>query len=135
MRRADPFARDDTRSTGDLVRAITADTAELVRKEVQLAKQEVIEALTDRAKAAAAMAAAGVLALFAFGFLALSFADAMATGLPQWAARLITGGLFLVLATAAATIGKKVRKHPLPPEQTVRTIKEDIGWAKQQLKR
>ena len=46
------------------------------------------------------------------------------------------GGAFLVLAGGAALIGlAKMKKPPIAPEETKRTVKEDVEWAKAQLKR
>src|SRR5439155_5351707 len=67
----------DPRSTMELVKDVAADTSSLVRKEVELAKEEVLEAITARVKAAGAMAAAGVFGLFMLGFLALAAAAAL----------------------------------------------------------
>src|SRR5205823_6728822 len=63
---------DDARSTPELIKAVAGDTATLVRKEVELARQEIVEALAARAKAAGALGAAGAMGLFAFLFLAVA---------------------------------------------------------------
>jgi hypothetical protein len=56
--------------------------------------------------------------------------------LPKWLAWLIVGGTFLILAGSAAFIGlRHLKKPPLAPEETKRTVKEDVEWAKAQLKR
>jgi hypothetical protein len=53
-----------------------------------------------------------------------------------WAARLIVAGGFLLLAGLAAAIGLlRAKRPPMKPELTVETVKEDIEWAKAQLKR
>jgi uncharacterized membrane protein YqjE len=124
------------RSTLQLVRDIAGDTATLVRKEVELAKQEITEAITARVKAAAALAVAGVMALFAAIFLSVTAAVALDIVLPKWLAWLIVGGTFLILAGGAAFFGlRHLKKPPLAPEETKRTVKEDVEWAKAQLKR
>jgi hypothetical protein len=46
------------RTTGELVKAIAEDTSTLVRKEVELAKEELAEAAKSRVKGAAALAVA-----------------------------------------------------------------------------
>jgi hypothetical protein len=46
------------------------------------------------------------------------------------------GGVFLLLAGAAFLFGKaRMRSPSFSPEETKRTVKEDVVWAKQQLKR
>jgi hypothetical protein len=124
------------RSTPALVRSIATDTATLVRKEVELARQEIVEAIVARVKAAAAMAAAGVAALIGIVFLGAAAAHALESVMEPWAARLVVGGSFLLLAGLAAMIGlMRAKKPSIAPEMTVQTVKEDIQWAKAQLKR
>lgn len=126
----------DPRSTLEIVRDIAAESQTLVRKEVELAKQEVVEAITARLMAAAALAMAGLFGLFVLLFGALAAAAALDLVLPAWAAALIVAGAFLILAAPAALLGIRRMKAPsLKPEETVRTVKEDVEWARAQLKR
>jgi YihY family inner membrane protein len=123
----------ETRSTPSLIVSIASDSATLVRKEIELAKQEVTESITSRVKAIAVLAAAGLLGLFALGWLSAAMARGIDLVLDPWASRLIVGGMFLLLAGAAFAFGRPKPKAPL--EETKRTIKEDVQWAKAQLKR
>lgn len=123
-------------SVPELVKSIAADAATLVRKEVELAKQEVVEALAARAKAAAALAVAGVLGLIALVFLGSAAAAGLDNVMRPWASRLIVAAAFLLIAGAAVFVGlRKLKKPSLAPEETKRTVKEDVQWAKAQLKR
>jgi hypothetical protein len=118
------------------VRDIASDSQTLLRKEVELAKQELLEAVMSRVIAVAALAVAGLFGFFVLLFAALAAAAALNLVLPAWAAALIVAGAFLLLAVPAALIGKSRMKGPsLKPEETVRTVKEDVEWAKAQLKR
>lgn len=124
------------RSLVELVRSIAEDLGALVRKEIELARRELMEAIAARAKAVAAFAVAGLMGLFAMIFLALAAASALDIVLPAWASRLIVAGAFLLLAGAGAAFGLRRLKRPsLAPEETKRTIKEDVEWARAQLKR
>jgi hypothetical protein len=126
----------DPRSTLELVRDIAAESQTLFRKEVELAKQEVLEAVTARVMAAAALAAAGLFGFLVLLFGALAAAAALDLVLPTWAAALIVAGAFLLLAAPAALLGiRRMKTPPLKPEETVRTVKEDVEWARAQLKR
>lgn len=126
----------DPRSTIELVKDIAADTSSLVRKEVELAKQELVEAITARLKAVGAMVAAGVFGLFMLGFLGLAAAAALDIVFPAWLAALTVAGGFAVIAGPAVLFGlRKMKAPPLAPEETVRTVKEDVEWARAQLKR
>jgi len=127
---------DDARSTPELIKAIAGDTSTLVRKEMELARQEIVEALVARAKGAGALGAAGVMGLFMLLFLAVAGALGLAIVLPAWAAFLIVAAVFLVLAGGAAAFGMfRMKRPPMAPEETKRTVKEDVEWAKTQLRR
>src|ERR671931_190882 len=111
----------------ELVKDIAADSSTLIRKEIELAKQELLEAITARLMAAGAMAAAGVFGLFLLGFLALAAAAALDIVFPAWLAALIVAGGFAVIAGPAFLFGvRKMKAPPLAPEETVRTVKEDL---------
>jgi MFS family permease len=127
---------NDDRSTPQLVRDIAGDTSTLVRKEIELARHEIIEALVARAKAAGALGAGAVMGLYMLLFLAVAGGLALATAMPAWAAFLIVAGVFAILAIAAVLFAKfRMQKPPMAPEETVRTVKEDVEWAKTQLRR
>jgi putative superfamily III holin-X len=125
----------DRRSTPKLVRSIATDSATLVRKEVELARQEMIEALVARVKAATAMIVAGIVSLIAIVFGGAAAASALDTVMEPWASRLVVAGGFLLTAAIAAVAGMARKAPPFAPEKTVETVKEDIEWAKTQLKR
>ena len=117
------------RSTIELVRDIATGTSTLVRKEIELARQELTEALKARLLG-------GAMAVFGLIYLGIAAGSALSIVLPRWLAWLIVGGACLVLAGGAALIGlAKMKKPPIAPEETKRTVKEDVEWAKAQLKR
>jgi hypothetical protein len=124
----------DARSTPDLVRDIASDTSTLVKQQVELARHEVVEAVVARAKAAGALGAAAIMALYVLLFLAVAGGLALATAMAPWAAFLIVAGAFLVLALGAALFAKlRLRAPPLAPEETRQILEEDVEWAKAQL--
>ena len=124
------------KSAVELLRSIATDSATLVRKEMELARQEIVEAVSARIKAALAAAAAGVLALMALGFFALAGATALDNVMRPWASRLVVGGIFAAMAIGGMAFGAlRAKRPPLAPEETKRTVKEDVEWARTQLKR
>lgn len=126
----------EERSTPELIRSIAADGGELIRKELELARQEMIEGLGARARAGAVLAVAGASALVGAIFVATAAAWALAIVLPIWAAFGIVAGVMLAMAGGAAFVGLGLmRRAPAPPRETVRTIKEGMGWARTQLRR
>ncbi len=111
-------------------------TKVLISKEVELAKLEVKDQVARGSKAAALLAAAGVAGLF--GLLLVSFAAAwgLAAVIPTGFAFLIIGVIFLGVAGALFTKGRKQAAEVRPaPEQTMKTLKEDVQVAKSALSR
>jgi membrane protein len=124
------------RSTVQLVGQVAGDVGTLVKKEVQLARQEVTEAVMARLKAVGALGVAGVIGLFALGFGAAAGAAGLALVVPVWAALLIVAGGFLLLALVALVFARaRMRRPSLQPERAKQSIKEDVEWAKAQLRR
>lgn len=123
-------------STVRLVGQVAGDVGALVKKEVELARQEITEAIAARLKAAVAFAAVAVVALFVVGFLGAALAAGLAETMATWLALLIVAGVFLLLGGIAAAFGVTRLKRPsLKPERTKETIKEDVEWARAQLRR
>jgi hypothetical protein len=121
---------------GPLLRSIAADVSTLVSKQIELAKQEIGEMVGTRAKAVGVFGAAAVLGLFVIGFLGMAGAEAVDLVLPRWAAMLITAGVFALLAAVAIVLARGwLRSSASKPELTQESLKEDVRWAKQQLKR
>jgi hypothetical protein len=124
------------RSIGQVIGSVVDGVRSLFRKEAELAKLEMVDAVSARAVGAGMFGAAGVLALFAVGFLGAAGAAALAIVLPTWAAIAIVGGLFAVAAGIAVLVGRRrMQGPPLAPEETKRTLQEDVRWAKQQIRR
>ena len=133
---SNPTAADGEVSTVRLVGQVAGDVGTLVKKEVELARQEITEAVMARVKAIAAFVVIGVIALFVVGFLGAAGAAGLAQVVPLWLALLIVAGAFVLLAALAAVFGvARLKKPPLKPEKTQKTIKEDVEWAKAQLRR
>ncbi len=131
-----PSVSPDQQSMIGLVRAIATDTSTLVRKEVELARQELMAAIMSRLMGAGAFAAAAVFGMLLVIFLALAAATALDLVFAPWLSRLIVAGAFFLMAAGAALFGlRRMKKPSLAPEETKRTVKEDVEWAKAQLKR
>ena len=122
------------RPLGAVITSAIDGTRTLMKKQVELAKIEVTEAVSVRAKGAGMMAGAAVMALFALGFVAAAGSVALALVLPAWAANLIVGLVFVAIAGVLALVGRNaIRNAPTTPERTQETLKEDARWARQQI--
>jgi hypothetical protein len=119
------------RSTGQLVTDITSELRTLVRQEVELARTEIRDGLRVRREAVVAATVSGLFALVALGCAVTATAVGLAEVMPRWAAWAIVGGVFLLLAAAALLIARsRARARPLEPEQTRRSIEENVQWAR-----
>jgi uncharacterized membrane protein YqjE len=131
---APEHVRGDEPSLGELFKRLTADTSELIRQEMALAKVEMREigatAARDATKIGVAVgfALAGVLALAAFAVVGLG--DLFNN---YWLAALIVGALLMAvggyLARNAVT---DIKRRGLKPQETMQTLREDASWAKQE---
>jgi uncharacterized membrane protein YqjE len=113
---------------GDATREIST----LIRQEVELAKLEMSREAGKAASAGGLFGAAGVLAVVAFLFVSAAFGLGLwQLGMYGWAAALTVAGVYLVIAAIMALVGRRALKSFKPsPERTIRTIKEDVAWAR-----
>lgn len=121
---------------GELVRQLSEQTTELVRKEIELAKAELQVKGKQVGIGAGMFGTAGVLGLYAFGALTACVILALATAMAAWLAALIVGVAYAAVAGVLALTGKgRVQKGVPPvPEQTIDSVKEDVAWAKTRAK-
>lgn len=114
---------------------VIADLADLVQKEIKLARAELSAKLSLKLRGGVWLLMAGVLALVAGLVLieALVFGISAATGLAlHWSCLIVAGGL-LVIAAAAYAKGRADLSADLAPNRTIRQVKQDIATAKEQL--
>jgi hypothetical protein len=124
-----------TPSLVELGRQLIEEARGLVRKEIELAKVEIIDLLKTNAIAVGLFVGAAVLALIMFIMLQVAFIVTILVTLGQAAGFYLAWSLFgfwLVLVIVLGLIGKSKLKFK-PPEKTISTIKGDIEWAKGQI--
>jgi putative superfamily III holin-X len=127
---------DDTRNAA-LTRALSdavADLADLLQKEVALARAEIAAKLSNKLRAGAWIAAAAGLGFMAAFLIAQAavFGIAAATGLALHWACLIVAGLLGAAAFAAYAVAKAGAEEDVTPHRTIRQMKQDIAAAKEQ---
>ena len=127
---------DRLRNSG-LVQAVTdlfADLADLLQKELQLAKTEITEKIVSRLRATVWMVVAGVLATVAMLLLVEAAVFGIASfGIALHWACLIVAGVLLLIAAAAFFHGRAVAGGELMPNRTAKQISQDIKTAREQL--
>jgi uncharacterized membrane protein YqjE len=123
-------------STGELVKELSEQTTTLVRKEIELAKAELTEKGKVAGQGAGMFAGAGVAGLLALGTLTVLILALLDKAMDLWVAALIVTIVYAAIAGVLAVSGRDRVKQGMPPapEQTVETVKEDVQWAKSQVK-
>lgn len=118
-----------------LMREIAVDVQEVLCSEIRLAKSE-IGGEAAKVKRAAKSALPGMIFLFyCVGLFLLTAVYALELVLPAWLSALIVAVVAGLIA--AMLVGPAVREakdvHPAP-ERTIQSMKENVQWAKTQLK-
>lgn len=129
-------AQDELRALGDAVAGVTDEVGELFRREVDLARTEVQENVALARGGAVFGAAAAVVALLTLAFLATALMFALAEALALWAAALVTAAILGVIAVALGLLARsRLREMRVMPQETMRSVQEDMRWARERLKR
>jgi Putative Actinobacterial Holin-X, holin superfamily III len=122
------------RSLGELFSELSQEVSTLFRQEAQLAKVEMSQKASQAGRSVGLVAAGGAVAYA--GFLALL--AALILGLAQimagWLAALIVGLVVAGIGYAVVQKGlSELKNMNLAPEKTLKTLREDGQWLKQQL--
>ena len=107
------------------VHEVTEHARSLARLEAELAGLEVRRKLAELGAGAVLLAAGGLLALYALGFLLATIAAALALVVPTWLALLIVGLGLALVAGAAFVVGRSRLRRGVPPvpEQAIAEAK------------
>jgi hypothetical protein len=118
------------RSLGELISEATGELSTLMRKEIELAKAELKQDASALGKGVGAFGAAGFSGYLAVLFLSFAAMFGLDSVLPLWAAALVVGGAYLAVAALLGLKGKKAIGQMPGVPRTVKTIKEDVEWAR-----
>jgi uncharacterized membrane protein YqjE len=132
----DRFSTDDRdlhdASFGELFKKLSAETSELIRQEMTLARAELTEKGKEAGKGAGLFGGAGVVGLLAAGALTAAIILVLATFLPDWVAALIVAVVYGAIAGILALTGKnKVQEATPPVERTQQSVKADVQTVKE----
>jgi uncharacterized protein YacL len=130
------MAHERLRNSG-LAQALTdllADLADLLRKELQLAKTEITEKIVSRLRASVWMVVAGLLGMVAALLLVEAAVFALASfGIALHWSCLLVAAVLAAAAAAAFFQGRAAAQDELLPTRTAKQISQDIKTAKEQL--
>ncbi len=117
----------EERSLAQLFSDLTSESADLVRKEIQLARAEFSEAIAELKSGVLAMTLSAPL-LFA-GFLVLLAAAVLGLDVVlqrTWLSALIVGAVVTIAGAIALFAGRRgVRKVEIKPERTISSLRDD----------
>jgi uncharacterized membrane protein YqjE len=124
------------RSIGELLKQLSGETTRLVHQEIELAKAELTQKGKQAGAGAGLFGAAGAIGLLAAAALTTCFILALDAVMPAWLAALLVAVVYGVIALVVVKQGQAKMKAagPLVPEQTIETVKEDVAWAKTQMR-
>ncbi|MCL2089992.1 MAG: phage holin family protein [Micrococcales bacterium] len=126
----------DERSLGDLVAALTEQSARLVRAEIDLAKAELSGKAKELGIGGGMFAAAAFLAVYGLGALIATAILVLAIWLPAWAAALVVTSAIFATAVVLVLVGKKKMDSggaPVP-QAALDGIREDLDAVKESLR-
>ena len=129
-----PALREE-RSIGELFGQLSQDMTLLFRQELQLARSEMSEKISQVTSNLVSVVAGGFVAYVG----ALALVAALILGLQEaaeispWVSALIVGAMLAVAGYVMLNRGlKELKRVDLAPRRTVETLKDDVQWAKEQ---
>jgi len=124
------------RPFGELLKQLSEETTRLVHQEIELAKAELTQKGKQAGLGAGLFGAAGAIGFLALAALTTCLILALDAAMPAWLAALIVAVVYAAVAAVLALRGRAKVQQAVPPvpEQTIETVKEDVQWAKTQMR-
>jgi len=124
----------DERSLGDLFTELMGETSALIRHEVALAQVEMTDKAAKVGRNVGFLVVGGAVGYAAFLLLLVTVVALVSYLIPVWASALIIAivigiGSYVLVSSALA----RLRSTELAPRETVRSVKEDAKWLKDQV--
>ena len=126
----------DERSLDEIVHTLSEQAITLARQEVELARREMEAKAREAVPGAAMLGAAGLLGLLATGTGTAGLVLMLARRPRPWAAALAVTGLYGGAGAVLARAGIERLRAAAPPvpQETVESVKEDLGWMKRRVR-
>jgi uncharacterized membrane protein YqjE len=123
------------RSVPEVLQDIVGNLQEIIRSEFRLAKAELKEEAAKATKPAAAFGVGLVTGFYGIGFVLLAAVYGLSTIMAGWLAALLVGAILAIVAIALiSSSGKKLKRVNPTPDKTLRSIEENVQWAKHPIK-
>jgi len=118
-----------------ILQETVAHLTEIIRSEIQLARVEVRADIAHVARASVFVAIGAVFGLYAVGFVLLGVVYALATRVTPWLSALIVAVGVGVIAAIFLHVGRtKMKQVDLKPDNTIRSLQENVTWIKKQVR-
>jgi uncharacterized membrane protein YqjE len=126
---------NEAREIGSEIAGIADDLRQIFQTETELAKAEMRESVQAAVRGAIWSGVTAVLGILLLTFLALAGMFALDLVMPLWAAALVTAGVILVLAAIGGFMAmQRFKQVKVMPSKAIGHMREDLSWAKTQLK-
>jgi uncharacterized integral membrane protein len=124
------------RSIKEIVDVLRPQVQELVAKQAELARTELMPVAKRAGLAAGLLGAAAVFMLLFLVFLSLTGVYLLNLFLPLWVAALIVSVILLVVGGILAAAGASILRRLDPkPHKTIATLQQNVNWLKGQISR
>jgi uncharacterized integral membrane protein len=124
------------RSIKEIIDVLRPQVQELVAKQTELARTELVPVGKRAGLAAGLLAAAAVFMLVFLIFLSLTGVYVLSTFLAPWLAALIVSVILLVVGGILAAGGASILRRLDPkPHKTIATLQQNVNWLKGQISR
>ena len=135
-RGSQPVAAQE-RPAGELVKDLSEQVSHLIKDEMRLAQLEMTRKGKQAGLGIGLFAGSGGIAVYGLGCLIACAVIAIASVLAAWLAALIVGVALLLVAGAAALLGKGRLSKATPPvpEETIGSVKADVDEIKERTHR
>lgn len=123
------------RPISEVLQDIVHNIQGIVRDEVRLAKTEVSDGLLKAKTASVVMAAGALSAVFSTLLVLFAIVYGLSHVMPDWAAALTVGLALAIIAGSLLTLAMgRFKRVQAIPNQTMGSMKENVEWAKQQMR-
>jgi hypothetical protein len=123
------------RTLPEVLTGAVGNIQEIIRSEFQLGKSEIKASIAKMSGLAAMIGIGFTISLYAIGFILLAIVYKLSTMMAAWMAALLVGGVLALIAIITLVGATNKLKHVNAiPERAVGTMKENMTWAKKQMK-
>jgi xanthine/uracil permease len=122
----------DTRSVLDVLRDLTTNLQDLVRRELALARSEAEDKVGQAGNAVMTMIAGGLLGFAALIVLLDALVYGLANHMPAWLAAVIVGVVVAIIGFALLRKGQSdLKTQRLAPQKTMDSVRRDATLVKE----